>query len=505
LIALGLVISPVAAAAEDCDPGTSQGGCLPQGVAVQPSPAGGLRVQWQIFDEPPPNSVSITRTTQSSIACNQPLGGAKTFSVPSATSFVDDPAVTPGVLYGYAVCSVWDNGTICAQNVCQGLPGPSGSGNAGGAPVPPSNLQVSQSAGWATPTHWQHRVSLMWQPGRGADSFKITSLSGGTVYYTDLPANTSSYDADSLPPGAAYRFIVCGYARSKQLSPCTNAVDVTVSPLPAPKPPVALHAFAQSQHDVMVSFASGDDDVSHWFDVQREDINTTIAAPGLAPATVWTTVPPRIEFGSKGFVDDKVQTDFRHAPVQPLTYRVCAASSAAPQSIVCSLPFQAVGSKFAQVSPAASAAVSSQSPAPRTIYVNPKAMQSVELGSTPAGGNAAGNTVSLSAKSVLTPLAPSEGSPSAGQAAALTAPAAAPAPTTYQPPKLASGRQLYACDTLDSKICGAPVAMAFCRKNGLAQLVQFKAGHEKVQGETLSGQICGKKKCNVFDLIVCGP
>jgi hypothetical protein len=78
-----------------------------------------------------------------------------------------------------------------------------------------------------------------------------------------------------------------------------------------------------------------------------------------------------------------------------------------------------------------------------------------------------------------------------------------PASQTFQPPLTKSGKRLYACQDFDGHGCGAPVAASFCQQQGFAQAGQIDTQSEKVQAETLNGRLCDKKKCRVFEVIVC--
>ena len=87
----------------------------------------------------------------------------------------------------------------------------------------------------------------------------------------------------------------------------------------------------------------------------------------------------------------------------------------------------------------------------------------------------------------------------------------APQPTSqaqaYSPPLTASGNRLFACEELDGDDCGKgdyrSIAKAFCAKNGFAEADDVDVDNKKVKAETLDGQFCSKKKCKVFDKIVC--
>jgi hypothetical protein len=77
----------------------------------------------------------------------------------------------------------------------------------------------------------------------------------------------------------------------------------------------------------------------------------------------------------------------------------------------------------------------------------------------------------------------------------------------YAPPMTANGNRLFACEKLDGDDCGKgdyrSVAKAFCAKNGFANADDIDVDSKKVKAETLDGQYCTKKKCKVFDQIVC--
>ncbi|NJO34556.1 MAG: PQQ-like beta-propeller repeat protein [Rhodospirillales bacterium] len=87
----------------------------------------------------------------------------------------------------------------------------------------------------------------------------------------------------------------------------------------------------------------------------------------------------------------------------------------------------------------------------------------------------------------------------------------APQPTSqaqaYKPPFTTNGNRLFACEELDGDDCGKgdyrSIAKAFCAKNGFANADDIDVDSKKVKAETLDGQYCTKKKCKVFDQIVC--
>ncbi len=82
-----------------------------------------------------------------------------------------------------------------------------------------------------------------------------------------------------------------------------------------------------------------------------------------------------------------------------------------------------------------------------------------------------------------------------------------PREQTYKPPMTMNGNRLFACEKLDGDDCGKgdhrSIAKAFCEKNGFANADDIDVDSKKVKAETLDGQYCTKKKCKVFDQIVC--
>ena len=78
---------------------------------------------------------------------------------------------------------------------------------------------------------------------------------------------------------------------------------------------------------------------------------------------------------------------------------------------------------------------------------------------------------------------------------------------SYKPPLTASNNRLLACEEPDGDGCGKgdykQVALAFCQKQGFAQAAKFDVDSRKGQAETLDGRLCSKKKCKVFDEVVC--
>jgi hypothetical protein len=80
---------------------------------------------------------------------------------------------------------------------------------------------------------------------------------------------------------------------------------------------------------------------------------------------------------------------------------------------------------------------------------------------------------------------------------------AQPSSQRFQPPTTQSGKRLYACQDFSGHGCGAPVAATFCQQQGFTKAGKIDTQTEKVQAETLDGRLCDKKKCRVFELIVC--
>jgi len=78
---------------------------------------------------------------------------------------------------------------------------------------------------------------------------------------------------------------------------------------------------------------------------------------------------------------------------------------------------------------------------------------------------------------------------------------------TFKPPLTAAGNRLFACLDLDGDDCGKndarQIAQEFCTKQGFSAAGDIKTDKKKVTAETLDGQYCSKKKCKVFEKIVC--
>lgn len=78
---------------------------------------------------------------------------------------------------------------------------------------------------------------------------------------------------------------------------------------------------------------------------------------------------------------------------------------------------------------------------------------------------------------------------------------------TYKPPLTAGGNRLFACMDLNGDDCGnsqhREIAENFCRSQGFDRAVDLDVDSRRGRAETLEGQLCSKKKCKVFDFIVC--
>lgn len=77
----------------------------------------------------------------------------------------------------------------------------------------------------------------------------------------------------------------------------------------------------------------------------------------------------------------------------------------------------------------------------------------------------------------------------------------------YKPPMTMNSNRLFACEELDGDNCGKgdyqTIADAFCKKEGFIGSGQIQVDSKKVKAETLDGRYCSKKKCKVFEQIVC--
>jgi outer membrane protein assembly factor BamB len=78
---------------------------------------------------------------------------------------------------------------------------------------------------------------------------------------------------------------------------------------------------------------------------------------------------------------------------------------------------------------------------------------------------------------------------------------------TYKPPLTAGGNRLFACLELDGDNCGnsqmREVAENFCQAQGFIRAEDLDVDSRRGVAETLDGRLCSKKKCKVFDQIVC--
>lgn len=73
----------------------------------------------------------------------------------------------------------------------------------------------------------------------------------------------------------------------------------------------------------------------------------------------------------------------------------------------------------------------------------------------------------------------------------------------YDNPVGPTGLPLYACTSVGGTDCGASVAAAFCARQDYPQAGAFAMDNRKTRAETFSGEICGKKRCRVFEYITC--
>ena len=122
---------------------------------------------------------------------------------------------------------------------------------------------------------------------------------------SNLPSSFISFE-QVMPVfmNATIRYRVCGAIKSNGTQSdigCTNAVNVQPSPPPAPKAPTSIHAWLTVNNQVEITFNSGDDNISSWFEVEQMGNAVGINGP---PPTIWTFVAPRIQFGSRGLVMD---------------------------------------------------------------------------------------------------------------------------------------------------------------------------------------------------------
>jgi hypothetical protein len=77
----------------------------------------------------------------------------------------------------------------------------------------------------------------------------------------------------------------------------------------------------------------------------------------------------------------------------------------------------------------------------------------------------------------------------------------------YKPPLTMNGNRLFACEELDGDDCGKgdyqAIATAFCEKEGFIGAGQIEVDSKKGKAETLDGRFCSRKKCKVFEHILC--
>jgi hypothetical protein len=70
-----------------------------------------------------------------------------------------------------------------------------------------------------------------------------------------------------------------------------------------------------------------------------------------------------------------------------------------------------------------------------------------------------------------------------------------------------NNKRLFACEERDGDDCGKStnqrVALAFCQSQGFTTATKIDTETRKGAAETLGGESCSKKKCKVFDEIVC--
>ncbi len=330
-VAAMLLVTCGVAAASDCDATTSPDFCQPAQVQAFAA-AGGIEIRWILLDEVLPNAIVIYRQAAGTAG---PTPGSRplvTFPNSGGGSALDTTAQV-NTLYRYWVCAVWDNqGQVCAAHVDQGLPGGTPPGPGPPTRVPPSNLQVTEVASWVTPSHFQRQWKWSWHAGLGYDvATRETGANNGSWNQegSNMPSNSTSFE-QVMPvfANAVVRYRVCGAIKSNGTQSdigCTNVVNVQPSPPPPPKAPTSIHAWLTVNNQVEITFNSGDDDISSWFEVEQMGKGVGRNGP---PPTIWTFVEPRIQFGSRGLVID--HNDRPRDPmifkttVKPYTYRVCA-------------------------------------------------------------------------------------------------------------------------------------------------------------------------------------
>jgi hypothetical protein len=307
--------------ANECDATQSQDICQPFVLEVAASPLdGGVIVRWEMSDDPPPNAVLVYRQPAGT---DGPLPGSKPLITCQhcGVGNVIDKTAQPGVQYWYWVCATWDNnGQVCAPHWAAGLiatPAPPP------APLYPRNLKIKESATWATSTHWMRRWNWSWDAGNQRDyAFVVRQIStpqGWMVIGSNLLGYAAAFGEDlgvRNRPSGTYRVCAASFHAGGgpfDIKTCSNSAVYTAAPVPVPKAPLHGSAAAFSRSKIDIQFASGDDDVSAWFDAQRLN----------GPGNSWLTLKPRVNFGSPGVVVDDgsgATTGIDH----PFTYRVCA-------------------------------------------------------------------------------------------------------------------------------------------------------------------------------------
>jgi hypothetical protein len=93
--------------------------------------------------------------------------------------------------------------------------------------------------------------------------------------------------------------------------------------------------------------------------------------------------------------------------------------------------------------------------------------------------------------------------PPAGQGQGQGQGQAKPASLRIQPVTGQGGLPLYECQTTNDQLCRQPVADAFCQQQGFARATGFDVDSRKAKAETITGERCTRKKCRVFDWVVC--
>ena len=323
ILTLGTTLGLTGAAlANNCDATQSPDVCQPIVLKVEANPlAGGVDIRWELVDEPPANAILVYRQladTAGPVPGSTPL---LTCSECSGVISVIDKTAQPGVQYWYWICALWDNnGQVCAPHWAAGL---------GAAPPPsptptyPKNLKLTEAAAWTTPTHWTRRWAWSWDPGNQRDYAFVARQQFLSASWDVVGSNlsgTASGFSESLGVRdrrtGTYRVCAASFHPGGgpfDVKSCSNSVVFAAAPVPAPKVPTRAGAYAISKTNITIQFASGDDNVSAWFDVQRLN----------GPNDNWLTLKPRVIAGTAGLVVDdgsNAATGFNN----PFIYRVCA-------------------------------------------------------------------------------------------------------------------------------------------------------------------------------------